>query len=250
MFSLFGKTAYVTGGNGLIGRAITVALAEAGAAVLSLDLSGHDETDSKIHQVSFNAADMADLEGRLAALEEENGAADIWVNAAYPKTPAFGRNQQAQLDAADWCANVDLQMNACCLLSAKVAERMASRGAGSLINLASIYGLRGPDLRVYDGLEMPLSPPVYSAIKGGLINYGRYLAAWYGPKGVRVNTICPGGIEAAQPENFIRQYAGRTPLGRMGNPDDVAGPVVFLASDAAAYVNGVALPVDGGWTAV
>ena len=250
MFQLDRKTAYVTGGNGLIGRAICLALAAAGAKVLSLDLAGQGEEDGRIHQVEFNAAEMADLDSRLEALESDYGPADIWVNAAYPRTPGFGRNQQDALDAADWCANVDLQMNACCLLSAKVAARMGARGAGSIINLASIYGLRGPDLRVYDGLEMPLSPPVYAAIKGGLINYGRYLAAWYGQKGVRVNTVCPGGIEAAQPENFIRQYSDRTPMGRMGNPDDVAGPVVFLASEAAAYVNGVALPVDGGWTAV
>ncbi|RED46178.1 SDR family oxidoreductase [Aestuariispira insulae] len=250
MFQLDRKTAYVTGGNGLIGRAICSALADAGASVFSLDLVEQHGMDARVRQSVFDAADMINLEGRLETLENMHGHADVWVNAAYPRTTEFGTNQQDDLDEADWCKNVDLQMNAACLLSAKVATRMGARGHGSIINLASIYGLRGPDLRVYDGLEMPLSPPVYSAIKGGLINYGRYLAAWYGPKGVRVNTVCPGGIEDGQPENFIAQYAERTPMRRMGNPNDVAGPVVFLASDAAAYVNGVALPVDGGWTAV
>ena len=250
MFSLSGKIAYVTGGSGLIGRAIVEALSDAEAHVVSLDIKDTAEASGRYAYVEFDAADIDGMADRLASLEKIQGAADIWVNAAYPRTEGFGKNQLGDLQGSDWQKNVDLQMNATCMLSSLVAENMAGRGRGSIINLASIYGMRGPDLRVYDGLEMPLSPPVYAAIKGGLINYGRYLAAWYGQRGVRINTLCPGGIEDGQDLTFIEQYRARVPQGRMGRPEDIAGPVVFLASEAAAYITGATLPVDGGWTAV
>jgi NAD(P)-dependent dehydrogenase (short-subunit alcohol dehydrogenase family) len=248
---LTGRFAYVTGGLGLIGLAVGRALAGAGATVVALET---DDACARggapgIRAVAFDAALLDDLPARLERLEAGHGPADIWVNCAYPRTPSWGQSRQEPLDAADWRANVDLQMNGFCLIAGHVAAAMAARGRGAIVNVASIYGAVGPDFAVYDGTDMT-TPPAYSAIKGGVIAYTRYLASYYGPRGVRGNAVCPGGVANDQPRRFVVSYAARPPLRRLARPEEIAGPVAFLASDAASYVTGAILPVDGGWTAI
>ena len=251
LIHLGGCTAYVTGGLGLIGRPVSDALQRAGATVLALDAAKAVPGGGAagIRAVCFDVASFEDLPSRLDALEAEHGAADIWVNCAYPRTDDWGQSRQEPLDDAGWRANVDLQMNSFCLLSGHVAAAMAKRGKGAIVNVASIYGAVGPDFAVYEGTDMT-TPPAYSAIKGGIIAYTRYLASYYGPRGVRINAVCPGGVANNQPRKFVDNYAARTPLRRMARPEEIAGPVTFLASDAASYVTGAILPVDGGWTAI
>lgn len=248
---LAGRLAYVTGGLGLIGSAIGRALAGAGAGVVALETQTAIDrgVPTGMRAVAFDSAALDDLVGRLQRLEAEAGPADIWVNCAYPRTEDWGRSRQEPLDAAAWRANVDLQMNSFCLIAGHVAAAMAKRGKGAVVNVASIYGAVGPDFGVYDGTDMT-TPPAYSAIKGGIIAYTRYLASYYGPHGVRINAVCPGGVANKQPKRFVDNYAARTPLRRMAQPEEIAGPVAFLASDAASYVTGAILPVDGGWTAI
>ena len=251
-FDLSGRTAFVTGGYGLIGAAVARALAAAGADTVALErgeaLRPADYPDS-IRFGLFDAGQGSEVETRLDALEQAYGAADIWVNAAYPRTTDWADSHQDRMNAASWRTNVDLQLNAACLLSAAVAARMSARRGGSLINIASIYGVVGPDFSIYKDLDMT-TPPAYAAIKGGLIAYTRYLAAYFGPKGVRVNALAPGGVANRQPAGFVENYSSRTPLGRLARPEEVAWPAVFLASDAAAYITGATLMVDGGWTAI
>ena len=144
---------------------------------------------------------------------------------------------------------MDMQMNSYYMCCRAVLEQMKKQGRGSVINMLSIYGIVGPDFSIYEGTNMTM-PAAYSAIKGGLLNLTRYLASYYGPSGIRVNAISPGGILDNQPESFIEKYQSKVPMRRLGKPEDIAPGVAFLLSDEAGYINGHNLVIDGGWTAI
>jgi len=131
----------------------------------------------------------------------------------------------------------------------KFVATMAAQGAGSIINISSIYGVVSNDPSLYEGTVMK-QPPTYNFVKAGMINYTRHLACYYGKQGVRANCISPGGYANNQPQPFVDAYCKRAPLGRLLDHDDIQGAVVFLASDASRYVTGHNLMVDGGWTAI
>jgi NAD(P)-dependent dehydrogenase (short-subunit alcohol dehydrogenase family) len=127
---------------------------------------------------------------------------------------------------------------------------MAKEGRGSIVNIGSLYASVAPDPGLYDHLEPPfLKPPAYGASKAGVVNLTRYLARLWGPRGVRVNSLSPGGVRGGQDPEFVRKYVARTPLGRMAEREDLVGPLLFLASDASRYLTGHELRVDGGFTA-
>lgn len=254
-FALDGQTVIVAGGLGQIGRAIVTGLAGCGAAVVVADIdlvawnklrAGFECNGSEVFFETLDMTDTSSLPERVAALDSRVKPT-AWVNAAYPRTDDWSDGVE-DATSDNWSRNVDMQMNSACLLATAAAKGLAVRGGGSIVNIASIYGVVSPDFTIYDGLDMTM-PPAYAAVKGGIIAYSRYLAGYYGGKGVRVNALCPGGVFANQPASFVAAYEARTPLGRMAQPDDIAGPVAFLVSDAAAYVTGATLMVDGGWTA-
>lgn len=246
VFNLSGSKAVVTGASGKIGRAVALGLRDAGAMVAGIDSRSDPTCDLEI--LARDVGDPARSADIAAELDERLGGVDIWVNAAYPRTTDWGSGPGRE-SAASWVENVTLQLSANCVLATAIAARMAARNGGSIINIASIYGMVSPDFSIYEGTDMGVPAP-YSAIKGGLISHTRYLAGFYGPQGVRVNVLAPGGVEAGQPQSFINAYSQRTALKRMGMAEDMVGPTVFLASDASLYVTGICLPVDGGWTAI
>jgi NAD(P)-dependent dehydrogenase (short-subunit alcohol dehydrogenase family) len=246
-FSLSGRVIAVTGGHGLIGRAVTEAAQASGATVLALDIAT-TPSDNGIRSERFDITDVDNRARRLDDLEARHSKITGWVNCAYPRTEDWGLKLE-QIPTASWQANIDHHLNAYCLWSSTVAERMASHGGGSIVNLASIYGMVAPDFTVYQGTQMTM-PAAYAAIKGGIITYGRYLASYFGSKGVRVNSVSPGGVFDKQADSFVLRYNQRLPLGRMARVTEIAWPIIFLLSDASSYVTGENLAVDGGWTAV
>jgi len=141
-----------------------------------------------------------------------------------------------------------MQMNTTFLFIQKIMSELL-KTKGAIVNMTSIYGVVGNDLTIYENTSINTAAP-YSAIKGGVINFTRYLASYYGRQGVRVNCVSPGGIFDNQHETFVANYEKKVPMGRMGKPDDIAPAVSFLLSDEAKYITGQNLIVDGGWTVI
>ncbi len=252
MFALGGKVAVVTGGAGLYGRQIVEGLAEAGARTFtaSRDLEklqaqaeilrreGLDVTAMQLDQGS-----EASIERLLAQVVEAAGGVDILINNAVARPMADWSNPASQ-----FAKSMEVNATGLFIITRAFGEHMAERGRGSIVNVGSIQGLVGPDFTLYEGLDWGAAPD-YFFHKGGLVQLTRYAASKLGPRGVRVNAVAPGGFFNNQDAAFVERYNARTFLGRMANETDLKGAIVFLASDAAAYVTGATLTVDGGYTA-
>lgn len=245
MFSVADKIIVVTGGQGLLGRQIVCSLRKEGAIVISGDIKT-DKDD--LHSYLIDITKEASVEQFVMDIVIKFGKIDGWVNNAYPRTADWGFKME-DVPFESWRSNVDMHLNGYFLCCKLVLEQMKKQQHGSVINMSSIYGLVGPDFGVYKGTAMTM-PVAYSAIKGGINNLTRYLAAYYGPHQIRVNTISPGGIFDNQPESFVQAYNEKVPLRRMGNPGDIVSAVHYLLSDETSYVTGHNLIVDGGWTAI
>jgi NAD(P)-dependent dehydrogenase (short-subunit alcohol dehydrogenase family) len=252
-----GKTVVVTGGAGLLGREIITSFCAYRALAVMADVNqGMAESlleplrrlGAEVEFFYWDMSDVADIPRQVAALEERFGPVAAWVNCAYPRTPDWGARLE-EVTVAGWQRNVDMHLNGYCLTSNEVAKRMAARGGGAIVNIGSIQGHVAPDFRVYEGTAMT-SPAAYTAIKGGIIMYSKYLASYFGKDQVRVNVVSPGGIFNNQPEPFLTRYSQRTCLGRLARTQEVAIAVLFLASEAASYITGIDLLVDGGLTAL
>lgn len=256
-FLLENKTAFITGGVGLLGTEITKALAQAKARVVILDIDNIKgeklkkdliEAGLDVEFEKFDITNLQALDSLIENLYTKYKKMDIWINAAYPKTSDWG-NKVEDLNIESWQKNINMHLNSYSWISRKVCLIMKDQKMGSLINFGSIYGIVGNNFSVYEGTELS-GAMAYSAIKGGITNLGRYLSSYFGEYNVRVNTICPGGIFDNQGKTFIKNYSKNTPLKRLGKSEEVASVVLFLASDAASYISGVTLMVDGGWTAI
>jgi NAD(P)-dependent dehydrogenase (short-subunit alcohol dehydrogenase family) len=251
-FKLDGKVALVTGGAGLYGRQIVEAMAEAGAKtyVASRNLGNLEklaaECRSKGLEIHIQELDQA-LEGSVNDLAEalfnENDRVDILINNAVLR-PMKGWDAPISQFAESMQANA----TGIFMMTRAFGNRMAEQGAGSIINVGSMQGMIGPDFTLYEGLGWDI-PPDYFFHKGGMLQLTRYAASKLGPKGVRVNTLCPGGFYSGQEPLFVERYNKRTFLERMAHGEDLKGIVVFLASDASAYITGASIPVDAGYTA-
>lgn len=257
---LHGRVALVTGGGGHIGGAICDALAELGANVAVLD-SAEDSCSKAAERLQKTygieaeplVVDLSDeVETRAAhtSVLSRFSRLDILVNCA-----AFTGDSRlqgwcvpfSQQTADAWRKAVEVNLTSAFLLTQSCAPSLDKSGSGSVINILSMYGLVGPDLRLYEGTNMG-NPAAYAASKGGLLQLTRWLATVMAPN-VRVNAITPGGVWRGQPESFHQAYVYRTPLGRMATESDFKGAAAYLASDLSAYVTGQNLVVDGGWTA-
>lgn len=252
-FSLKAKIAFVNGGAGLIGSEVVKALSDAGAKVILLDIN--EKAALKLRKKIkglvyefFDAANLRELDKNIEILAKKYKKIDVWINTSFPRTADWGEKIE-NLPLESFEKNVSMHLNSYAWISRKVCMIMKKQKGGSLINFGSIYGERGANFNIYDGTKMT-SAFAYSAIKGGIINLSRYLASYFGEYNVRVNTVCPGGIFDNQDKTFVKNYSKQTPLKRMGKPEEIAGAVLFLASENASYISGATIMVDGGWTAI
>jgi len=245
MNEIMDKVIIVTGGNGLLGNCILKRVRELGGIGINADIKVDD-----VNKENYlcDITDLSSMQDMLKKVLDNFGHIDGFVNNAYPRTSDWG-NKWEKISVDFWRQNVDMQMNGYFIASKAILEVMKNQGYGSLVNMASIYGIVGPTFSVYDGTNMTM-PAAYSAIKGGIINMTRYLAAYFGPYNIRVNTVSPGGIFDGQNPSFVSNYENIVPLRRMGTPEDIAHAVGFLLSDSASYITGHNLVVDGGWTAL
>lgn len=264
-FNLKGKVALVTGACGLIGRHHCEALAEAGAQVVVLDREA-GSTEELANSLGEGHLGLALDVCKEEALKEAKdkilqafGKIDVLVNNAAIndmfENPALAAEQSMfeHYPVDMFRKSLEVNVTGVFLCAQVFGSVMAEAGGGSIINVASTYGMVGPDQSIYinpEGKQTFYKSAAYPATKGAVINFTRFLAAYWGAKGVRVNTLSPGGVENGQEDWFIQNYSAKTVLGRMAQPNDYRGAVVFLASEASAYMSGANLVVDGGWTAM
>ncbi|HAH86238.1 MAG: SDR family oxidoreductase [Armatimonadota bacterium] len=253
-FALNGRTALVTGGAGLYGRQIVESLAEAGAQVFvaSRSIGLLEEVAGQMRADGLNVCalcfDQGDESSVLALRDEiikRAGKLDILVNNAVLR-PMKGFDD----DASAFAESMNVNATGLFVITRAMGDVMAQSGGGSIINIGSIQGMAGPDPTIYRGTNMSGWVPDYFFHKGGMINFTRFVASYYGSRGIRCNCVSPGGfLTEGMPQAFVQQYSDRTFLGRLAGPADLKGIITFLASDASLYITAANIPVDGGYTA-
>jgi NAD(P)-dependent dehydrogenase (short-subunit alcohol dehydrogenase family) len=258
---LDGQVAVVTGGAGILGRVFCRALADAGAQIAVLDVleeqarAAASDLGEAAAGFACDVSDPASVSAAVEAVMSRFGRIDVLVNNAATKTAdvrAFFEPFETY-SLGTWREVMGVNIDGMFLMAQAVGREMLKAGSGRFIQTASIYGLVGPDDRIYEGSDYlggPINTPaVYSASKAAVVGLTKWLATHWADKGIRVNCLVPGGVSSGQNGVFDQKYSARTPMGRMARAEEMAPPLLFLASDASSYVTGQVLAVDGGWTA-
>ena len=263
-FDLTGKVVVVTGGTGLLGSAYCQGLADHGAHVVMADLAAADPV-GKARLVktpdgreAFGVNCDVGVEADVVNLFEQVMARFGQVNVVLNNAAATGEHLMRQgavftsfedSTLAVWESAIRVNLTGVYLVAREGGKAMLKSGGGSMVNVSSTYGVVGPDHRIYEGMKFN-SLPSYAAAKAGVHGLTRWLATYWGDKGIRVNTLVPGGVQNNHDPEFVRRYTARVPLGRMAKREDMVGMMIYLSSDASAYSTGQQFFVDGGWTAV
>jgi NAD(P)-dependent dehydrogenase (short-subunit alcohol dehydrogenase family) len=266
LFSLEGRGAIVTGAGGILGRGFCAILAAHGAKVAMLDVDEkaaadaadalrRELPDATLLPLACDVSRPESVRKAVDAAAAAFGSIDVLHNNAATKTSdlrAFFASTE-DYSPETWREVMGVNLNGMFLMAQAVGRRMLARGRGSIIQTASIYGVVGPDPRIYEGSlylgRQINTPAVYSASKAGVVGLTRHLATQWGPHGIRINCLTPGGVESGQNDVFTQRYSQRVPLGRMARASEMQGALLFLASDASSYVTGQNIIVDGGLSA-
>ncbi|MGC2476944.1 MAG: SDR family oxidoreductase [Candidatus Sulfotelmatobacter sp.] len=273
LFSVIGKTVVLTGASGFLGRTFVRTLLTNGARVVAIGRSERLMREAEKWSGEFGSenvdvyrVDMYDLPALTKTFDrivDTERSIDVLVNNAHELGPGTGFNvPEGSLESATletWMRNLTGGVYWAALATQKLGAKMKERRAGSIINISTMYALVAPRPQLYEGTGF-INPPGYSAAKAGLLSFTRYVASFWGMYGIRANAILPGpfsntedtgGTNAVQQDSpFLERLKGFTCLRRVGNPRELAGALLFLASDASSYMTGQAIVIDGGWTAV
>jgi len=268
-FKITGQVAIVTGGAGLLGAEFCKTLAQAGAKVVVSDLddSAAQSVADRLTDAGYTAiacqVDITNPESVQHMVDktiQTFGGLDILVNSAAldPKFDPEHRQDAGQhnlsafenypLDA--WNQALQVNLTGTFLVCQAATRVMITQEHGVIVNMSSIYGITAPDQRMYQkpGQLPQYKPAYYPVTKAGILGLTRYLAAYYAGKNIRVNAISPGGVFNNHENDFVKAYSARAILGRMAQKDEINGALLFLVSEASAYMTGANLVVDGGWT--
>ena len=264
--SLKGKTAVITGGAGILGKHFSDGLARCGSHVVIVDLNkkegemiARDLTRRYGQQcisIVCDVSEPASVSSMVDEVMKQFGDINILHNNAASKSSNleafFAPFEEYTLD--QWREVTKVNLDGMFLVAQAVGRKMVEQNrGGSIIQTASIYGLLGPDSRIYEGSSYMgrsiNTPAVYSASKAAIIGLTKYLATYWADKNIRVNCITPGGAESGQNDTFKEKYSSRVPLGRMAQPEEMVGALLYLASNASSYVTGQNIIIDGGWSA-
>lgn len=255
LFSIEGRVVVMVGGKGIFGNALAESLAESGAklfiAARSMDPLNElaDRLNARGFDVTAHHVDLGDEASILKLRDfvlERAGRVDALVNNAVLR---IGKGWDCP--AEDFDRSMHVNGTGVFLLTRAFGDLMAERMGGAIVHVGSMQGMIGPDPHLYTGTPMSGYAPDYFMHKGGLINFVRFSASYYGSRGVRVNCVSPGGCESEGNDHalFRERYAQHTCLGRMAKPEELVGSIIFMISDASIYITGANLPVDGGYTA-
>ena len=265
-FDLSGRVAVVTGGGGILGRGFCKVLAENGASIAILDVDNESAeitaesirssmVGAKLIVLECNVSDPVQVNDTISKVISYFGGIDILHNNAVTKSSDLNKffEPLESYSFSTWREVMSVNIDGMFLMAQAVGRQMVEQNhGGSIIQTSSIYGLVAPDQRIYKGssyLGRSInSPVVYTTSKAAVIGLTKYLASYWGDKGIRVNTLTPGGVESGQNTKFSQTYSMRVPLGRMARADELESALLFLASDASSYVTGQNLIIDGGLT--
>lgn len=263
-FILKKKKAFIFGGCGLLGQEITNIFVEASADTIVFDnnifIGKKFEKKFKNKNFKFiktNLVDFRNIEKNLKKFIKNFGCPDVFVNCSYPTAKNWIKSSFVKNNLSRLRYNIDLHLNSYVWWAHKICDQMKkNKIKGSIVLFSSIYGILGQNMNVYKNTKISENMN-YSVIKGGVSNFARQLASYYGKNGIRVNAICPGGVTGhikgsknKQHKKFIKNYSNNVPLQRLASPIDVACSVLFLSSDASSYITGTNFMVDGGWSAI
>lgn len=240
------KIIIVTGGSGLIGKAIISEIRKKNGVAINVDID--IETNIEQNNIKCDITNISGITQCVEMVKNHYGRIDGLVNNAYPRKKEWA-SDFIDIKPENLSQALNWQLNSYILCCQQFIKEMLTQEQGAIINISSIYGVVGNDPTIYEGT--PMNPSgVYCAVKGGLVNITRFLAAKYGKDNIRINCVSPGGIFDHQDPKFVKAYENRVPMKRMGTPEDIAPSVAFLLSDDAKYITGQNLIVDGGWTAI
>ena len=261
MFDLTGKTVFITGGAGLLGKKHAEAVIEFGATAIVADynIERAKQVSEELGKSAIAAYVNVNSKLEIQKAIDQFDKIDILINNA-AKDPKVKKHDGLSPDTRFetmteefWLDGITTILNGTFLCSQVVCNKMLKTGGGVIINIASDLGVIAPDQRLYkqEGLseeQQNVKPITYSAAKWGVIGMTKYLATYFADKNIRVNSLCPAGVYDNHPEEFVKRFTNLIPMGRMANVDEYKGAIVFLCSDASSYMTGSNLIIDGGRT--